>query len=137
MFLAYTGCRYGEAAELRIKRLDISAGKAIFIQTKTNENRSVYFTEPLKTRLKDLVKGRSPEDYVFRNSIENKIHVNDYSEDLKKRAVKASIVKRVFPHNFRHSYITHLLEAGVPIFIWYYTIGIAHIYNISVITDFV
>jgi integrase len=40
MFLAYTGCRYGEAAELRIKRLDISAGKATFIQTKTNENRT-------------------------------------------------------------------------------------------------
>jgi integrase len=115
MFLAYTGCRYGEATELQIKRLDISAGKATFIQTKTNENRTVYFSEPLKSNLKELINQRALDEFVFRNSVEKQIHVNDYSEDLKKRAVKAGITKRVFPHNFRHSYITHLLEAGVPI----------------------
>ena len=115
MFLAYTGCRYGEAAELRIKRLDLSAGKATFVQTKTNENRTVFFTEPLTSNLKILIEGRSQDDFVFRNAVENHIHVNDYSINLKRRAKAAGIKKRVFPHNFRHSYITHLLEAGVPI----------------------
>ena len=115
MFLAYTGCRYSEAAELTVKHLDISAGKAIFINTKTNENRTVYFTEPLKSHLAELVKNRSPNDRVFRNSIEKQIQVTDYSQDLKFRARTAGIMKRVFPHNFRHSYITHMLEAGVPI----------------------
>jgi len=115
MFLAYTGCRYGEAASLQVKRLDLSAGRAIFIETKTNENRTVFFAEPLKSKLKELVDGRNPDDYVFRNSKEKQVHVQDYSEDLKKRAVKAGVTKRTFPHNFRHSYITHLLETGVPI----------------------
>lgn len=115
MFLAYTGCRYSEAANLMIKHLDLSAGKAIFINTKTNENRTAYFTEPLKSRLLNLVKGKSLDDLVFRNCVEKQINVTDYSNDLKKRAIKAGIVKRVFPHNFRHSYITHMLEAGVPI----------------------
>lgn len=115
MFLAYTGCRYSEAAELTVKHVDISAGKAIFINTKTNENRTAYFIEPLKSRLKILIKDRKPTDRVFRNSMEKQIQVTDYSEDLKRRAKKAEITKRVFPHNFRHSYITHMLEAGVPI----------------------
>lgn len=115
MFLAYTGCRYSEAAELQIKRLDISAGKAIFIHTKTNENRTAYITEPLISKLKILIEGRSQDDLVFRNAVEKQLHVNDFSEDLKKRALKAGVIKRTFPHNFRHSYITHLLEAGVPI----------------------
>jgi site-specific recombinase XerD len=115
MFLAYTGCRYSEAAELTVRHLDISAGKATFIDTKTNENRTVYFTEPLKSNLKQLVEGRKHTDRVFRNSMEKQIQATDYSEDLKKRAIKAGITKRVFPHNFRHSYITHMLEAGVPI----------------------
>ncbi len=115
MFLAYTGCRYGEAANLQVKRLDLSAGRATFIETKTNENRTVFFTEPLKSYLQQLVEGRSPNDYVFRNTKEKKIHVQDYSEDLKRRATEAGITKRTFPHNFRHSYITHLLESGVPI----------------------
>jgi len=115
MFLAYTGCRYGEAASLQVKRLDLSAGKAIFIETKTNENRTVYFTEPLKSRLRTLIEGCNPNDYVFRNTLEKQVHVQDYSDDLKCRAKAAGVTKRVFPHNFRHSYITHLLEAGVPI----------------------
>ncbi len=115
MFIAFTGCRFGEAAELRIKRIDLNAGRAIFINTKTNENRSVYFTEPLKSSLVILVEGKSLDDFVFRNSQEKKVQVTDFSQDLKKRAVKAGIIKRTFPHNFRHSYATHLLEAGVPI----------------------
>ncbi|HSW88898.1 MAG TPA: tyrosine-type recombinase/integrase [Candidatus Saccharimonadales bacterium] len=115
MFLAYTGCRYSEAGELRIKRLDLSAGKATFIDTKTNVNRTVFITEPLISRLKILVAGRDQNDYVFRNAIEEQVNVSDYSQDLKKRAIQAGITKRTFPHNFRHSYITHMLEAGVPI----------------------
>ncbi|HUD44373.1 MAG TPA: tyrosine-type recombinase/integrase [Patescibacteria group bacterium] len=115
MFLAYTGCRYAEAAELQIKRLDISAGKAIFINTKTNENRTVYFTDPLKSNLEILIKDRSPNDYVFRNTKEKQVHVQDYSDDLKRRAIAAGVTKRTFPHNFRHSYCTMMLEAGVPI----------------------
>lgn len=115
MFLAYTGCRYSEAAELKVKYLDLSAGKATFVHTKTNENRTVYFTEPLKDNLGKLVEGRKPDDRVFRNSMETCIQVTDFSTDLKRRAITAGVTKRTFPHNFRHSYITHMLETGVPI----------------------
>lgn len=115
MFLAFTGCRFMEAGSLKNKRIDLSAGRATFINTKTNSNRSVYFTEPLKGNLAKLMEGRGSEDYVFRNSQEKPIQVTDFSNDLKKRAKKAGITKRVFPHNFRHSYATHMLESGVPI----------------------
>ena len=96
MFLAYTGCRYSEAGELRIKRLDISAGRATFINTKTNENRTVFITEPLLGKLYDLVKGRDPNDFVFRNAIEQQINVSDYSEDLKKRQRRQVLQKELF-----------------------------------------
>lgn len=115
MFLAFTGCRFGEARDLKIKRLDLSAGRAAFVNTKTNENRSVYFTEPLISNLKKLIENKNPDDNVFRNSQEKTVQVTDYSQDLKKRAIKAGVIKRTFPHNFRHSYATHMLEAGVPI----------------------
>lgn len=115
MFIAYTGCRYSEAVDLQIKRLDLSAGRAIFINTKTNDNRSAYFTDPLKSNLRTLVGGRNGDEFVFRNARDKHVNVEDFSTDLKKRARSAGITKRVFPHNFRHSYITHLLEAGVPI----------------------
>lgn len=115
MFLAYTGCRYSEAADLTVEHVDLSAGKAIFVNTKTNENRTAYFTSPLKENLAEMMKGRNPKDRVFRNSMETLIQVTDFSQDLKRRAVAAGVAKRTFPHNFRHSYITHMLEEGVPI----------------------
>jgi site-specific recombinase XerD len=115
MFLAYTGCRYSEAAELTVEHLDLSAGKATFVNTKTNENRTVYFMDPPKTNLQKLVENRKPKNRVFRNSMETQMQVTDFSYDLKRRAVAAGVTKRTFPHNFRHSYITHMLEAGVPI----------------------
>ena len=65
MFLAYTGCRYSEAADLQLKRLDLSAGKATFIETKTNQNRTVYITEPLISNLKQITDGKEPDDYAF------------------------------------------------------------------------
>lgn len=114
MFLAYTGCRFSEAINLKIKNIDWD-GKARIIGTKTNENRVVYFTEPLASRLKKLCTNKKEEDLVFLNSRNNKINAQDFSVDLKKRARAVGITKRVFPHNFRHSYATHMLEIGVPI----------------------
>jgi site-specific recombinase XerD len=98
-----------------VKHVDISAGKAIFVNTKTNENRTAYFTEPLKSRLQKMIDKRNFDDRVFRNTMDKQIQVTDYSEDLKRRAIEAGVTKRTFPHNFRHSYITHMLETGVPI----------------------
>jgi len=98
-----------------VKHVDISAGKATFVNTKSNENRTVYFTEPLKGNVRVLIEGRKPDDRVFRNSMDKQIHTTEYSKDLKKRAILAGVTKRAFPHNFRHSYITHMIEAGVPI----------------------
>lgn len=59
MFLALTGCRMSEAVDLQIKRLDINAGKAIFIETKTNENRTANFSEPLTSKLRVLIEGKN------------------------------------------------------------------------------
>lgn len=114
MLLTFTGCRFSEGASLKVKNIDWD-GKIRIIGTKTNENRVVYFTEPLASRLKELCKDKGEDDLVFLNAKDNKINPQDFASDLKKRKIKTGITKRVFPHNFRHSYATHMLEAGVPI----------------------
>ncbi len=114
MFLAYTGCRFSEATNLKVKNIDWD-GKARITETKTNENRTVYFTEPLASRLKELCKNKNEDDLIFLNAKNHQVNAQDFSSDLKRRAKTAGVTKRVFPHNFRHSFATHLLEVGVPI----------------------
>lgn len=116
-FLSQTGCRFGEAANLKVKNLDTELGRATLIETKTNENRTVFITGSLINDLKELIKGKRPDELVFQNAAGGPIHPQDYNSDLKKRAKIAGIInlEKVHAHNFRHSYATLLLEAGVGI----------------------
>lgn len=115
MFLAFTGSRFDETTSLRVKHLDLSAGKARFENTKNKEIHHVYFTEPLISRLSELIEGKGNDDLVFTNVMGKKIHPQDFVVTLKERAEKAGIRKRVYPHLFRHSFATHLLTSGVDI----------------------
>ncbi|OGH23462.1 MAG: hypothetical protein A2629_00245 [Candidatus Levybacteria bacterium RIFCSPHIGHO2_01_FULL_41_15] len=114
-FLAFTGCRFSEARDLKIKHLDLSAGRAILVDTKTNENRSVFFAEDLANNLRELVGERNSEDLVFINSLGKRVYESDFAFQLKKRAIQAGITKRVYPHLFRHSFATQLLMSGVDV----------------------
>lgn len=115
MFLAYTGCRFDEAASLKVKYLDLSAGKATFAETKNKEIRHAHITEPLISKLKFLCEGRGQEDIIFTTLRGGKMHPTDFGDDLKRRAKAAGIKKRVHPHLFRHSFATQLLMSGVDV----------------------
>lgn len=114
-FLAMTGCRFEEAASLRLKRLDIANGKATLVATKNKKNRFIYFDGPIKQYLSELIKNKNPDDLVFTNSKNQHIHPGDFNNDLRLRAKKAGIEKRVHAHLLRHSFATHLLVAGVDV----------------------
>lgn len=43
------------------------------------------------------------------------LHQSTYSKELKRVAKEVGINKRIYPHLARHSYITHLNEAGYPL----------------------
>lgn len=115
MFLAYTGCRFDELASLRVKYVDLSAGKVTLVETKNKETRYAHITEPLISKLKDQVEGKDQEDLVFVTLARAKIHPTDFNKQLKRRAVAAGITKRVYPHLFRHSFATQLIISGVDI----------------------
>ncbi len=115
MFLAFTGCRFDEAASLKVKLLDLSAGKATFVETKNKDIRHAHITEPLISKLKLLTEGKEPEDLVFTSLLGKKVHASDFINDLKRRARLAGVVKRVHPHLFRHSFATQLLMSGVDL----------------------
>lgn len=97
--LAYTGMRPGEARALTPN--DIRDRSIIIRNSKTQRSRRVI---PIPFQIK-----RMPTDFKFHTSV-------TYGLDLKKRLKRVGITKEITPHCFRHSFITRLLAAGVPLF---------------------
>ncbi len=114
-FLIITGCRFEEAASLKIKRLDIANGRAALVKTKNKKNRFIFFNGSIKDDLANLIAGRSSEDLVFTNSKDKHVVPGDFNNNLRLRASIAGIEKRVHAHLLRHSFATHLLIAGVDV----------------------
>lgn len=113
-FIAYTGCRESEAYNLKVKYLDLSGKKpnALFVDTKNKDYRKSYFTEPLTTMLKELIKGRGQEELVFYNAMGKTVHPSDHAVDLKLRGKQADITKRLHIHLLRHTYASTQYNVG-------------------------
>lgn len=105
-FIVFTACRYNEAASLTVKQLDIDQKRALLTDTKNKESRFVFFNGPVVDHLSLLIKGKKPDDLVFTNSKEGKMHSGDFGNNLKRRAREAGITKHVNPHLLRHTYAT-------------------------------
>lgn len=111
VFLAITACRFEEAASLKVEDLDIDNGRATLIKTKNKENRFIFFNGEICDNLRTLVVGKNPDDLVFTNSKGKHIHAGDFNNNLKERARKAGITKRVHAHLLRHSYATQFYNS--------------------------
>lgn len=117
LLLAYSaGLRLGEIVRLQIKDID-SKRMLIHIRgAKGKKDRMVTLSEIMLAHLREFVALYQPKVYLFEGQIEG----DHYSErslqqvfsDAKK---KANIKKQASMHTLRHSYATHLLEAGTDI----------------------
>jgi len=65
------------------------------------------------TRIRPILLKLKQNDYVFLNMLGNKLSRMGFWKMLHHEVAKAGIKKEVTPHTFRHSFATHLLEAGV------------------------
>jgi integrase/recombinase XerC len=68
-FLFATGCRVGEALNLRIRDLDLDSDppRAEVETEKTLEKRIVFIPSDLAKILRDWIKGKDPDSFVFHN----------------------------------------------------------------------
>ncbi|RLE65681.1 MAG: hypothetical protein DRJ47_04370 [Thermoprotei archaeon] len=108
-----TGCRIGEALNLKIKHLveDEYGFKVFFSRSKSEARavRLVVFAGLIKKWLSIHPERDNPEAYLFfgRHPLK-KMSRSAALKNLKKAALKAGIKKNVHPHIFRHTRATEL-----------------------------
>ena len=109
------GLRKQELLNLKITDID---SKRMFIQInggKGKKDRVTVLSQKCLNELRKYFKAYKPECYLFEGSPGQPYNPTSVSRILSRSARIAGIRKRVTPHMLRHSFATHLLEAGTDI----------------------
>lgn len=141
-FLAATGCRWGEAAALRVGDLTLDTSPPtvrISRATRRDENsqryigptktkrsrRTISLPATLASRLRDAVKGRASHELVFTSTTGNPVHHSNIRTRAWLPAIKAAQDPKVHQasalvdtpriHDLRHSHASWLLGAGLDL----------------------
>ncbi len=115
-----SGLRISELIELKINDLHINQG-LINVHGKGEKERIVPIGSMAEKALKAYLESgrlalkKMPTPYVFLNRHGSPISRVGFFKVLKKLAATAGITKQVSPHTLRHSFASHLLEAGVDL----------------------
>ena len=108
------GLRVSEAVNLKVRDLELHEGIAWVRSGKGSKDRFFNIAEKLKPELGKLTNDASADEYVFKGN-DGALKPRAIQMAMQKIALKAGIKKEISPHTLRHSFATHLLEAGVDV----------------------
>jgi len=109
------GLRVSEAIGLKREQINFDEGLLTVREGKGKKDRHVTLPVSIRPKLKAYLDSRFDESpYVF-NTRSDHLHVKSAQIIVEEASKKAGIEKNVTPHTLRHSYATHLLEAGTDI----------------------
>jgi len=115
-----TGIRVGELTNIKLNDIN-NKEQSIRVKGKGNKERITYYGEYTEVALADyLANGRNKllkekNDYLILNRFGNQITTNGTRDALNKIFKVAGIKNKVSPHVIRHTFATHLLEAGADL----------------------
>ncbi len=111
--LYYAGLRLSEVRNLKWQNIDFERGLIHIKQAKGEKERIVF----LHDRLRELLTGYGirKSGTILYSERGGRYNERTIQQIVKNASKKAGIKKRVTPHILRHSFATHLLEAGADI----------------------
>jgi len=114
--LAYaSGLRISEIQNLKVKDLNLNELSIHLKNAKGKKDRITIFPEKLKNDFKNLIAGKNKNKYVFHANHGGKLTTRSFQAVFKKSLKQTKINKDASFHSLRHSFATHLLEAGTDI----------------------
>jgi len=110
------GLRVSEVVRLRVADID-SARMLLWVRDgKGGKDRCVPLSTVLLEELRDWWRQQRPTDWLFPGqTATGHIHAASVQKACQRAARAAGLSKHVTPHTLRHSYATHLLEAGTDL----------------------
>lgn len=110
------GLRRSELLNLKPNDIDSNRNLVIIRQAKGKKDRIAPLSPSILIMLRDYYKVFKPKTWLFEGrEIDSKYDERSLAEVLKQAVAKTNIKKPVTLHWLRHSYATHLLEAGTDL----------------------
>jgi integrase/recombinase XerD len=135
------GMRVSEIVDLKLSDIDFDEGLIRFIG-KGNKERITPVGDTAKDCLEKYIRAarynlerERKSESVFLNKNGQKITRQGFWKILKKYAGKVNISKNLYPHLFRHSYATHMLERGADLRIVQELLGHSSISTTEIYTN--
>jgi site-specific recombinase XerD len=110
------GLRVSEAAKLKVQHIDTERMQIFVKDGKGGTDRYALLSPTTLKLLRDYIEEYKPVDYLFYARDKNKMKsfsVRAIQRAFRDALFKAGITKNASVHTLRHSFATHLLEAGV------------------------
>ncbi len=113
--LVYTGVRNAELASIRLRDIDLKKCQIRVEQGKGHKDRIVLFPASFKGELGQYVARQKEADavYLLESNRLKSFSTRRIRQIIKEYATTAGIEKRVYPHLFRHQFITFLTKEGI------------------------
>jgi len=120
MTLYATGMRRSELARLKVSDIDSQRMIIRVVEGKGGKDRDLPLSPTLLETLREYWRWRKPRLYLFptrtrQHRLDQPISDKTVWIACSEAAQRAGIRKRVTPHTLRHSWATHLLEAGTDL----------------------
>ena len=115
-----TGLRRSELCRLKVRDIDSERRVLRVVQGKGGRDRDVPLSPTLLAALRAYWRWMRPQTYLFPGTkdgwrADRPITTKPVWTAVRLAAERAGITKRVSPHTLRHSYATHMLEAGADL----------------------
>lgn len=115
------GLRIGETVNLNVGDLDLIGG-SVRVRGKGKKERLGLLGAPARKALRAYLKlrtafggARSPEAPLFLNQSGGRLTARSFQRNLKNYLLAAGLPPDLTPHKLRHSFATHLLDAGADL----------------------
>jgi site-specific recombinase XerD len=120
MTLYATGLRRAELCRLKVADIDSDRMMIHVREGKGGRDRDVLLSPKLLETLREYWRWMKPNTWLFPGMINNwradvPIDTKVVWEAVRQARTRAGIKKRVTPHTLRHSFATHMLEAGADL----------------------